>query len=113
MLIWQPDRWMARTALVDLQRDVLSKYNTAQVAVVGVAVHQSADQLRETLQATGASFPHLHDSDGEILVAVGSTALPRIYVLDPSGEIVWFDIEYSESSRRELDQTLATLTQSK
>jgi hypothetical protein len=44
------------------------------------------------------------------LADVGSVALPRLYVLDPAGKIVWFDIEYSESTRRELEQTLSVLT---
>jgi hypothetical protein len=34
-------------------------------------------------------------------------------VLDPSGKIVWFDIEYSMATRRELHQALRTLAASK
>ena len=37
------------------------------------------------------------------------TPLPRIYVLDAQRRIAWFDIEYSEATRRELQQTLAAL----
>ena len=48
--------------------------------------------------------------DGAALAQIGSVALPRLYVLDPTGNIVWFDIEYSESTRRELAQTLRVLT---
>jgi len=56
------------------------------------------------------SFAQLLDTSGSALAQVGSVALPRLYVLDPAGQIVWFDIEYSESTRRELSQTLGVLT---
>jgi hypothetical protein len=31
-------------------------------------------------------------------------------VLDPTGKIVWFDIEYSLATRRELHQALEVIT---
>jgi hypothetical protein len=32
--------------------------------------------------------------------------LPRTYLLDSSGKILWFDLEYSRSTRRELNQAI-------
>jgi len=110
VLFWHPDRWMARTALIDMQRDLVKKFDSEQVAVVGIAVHQQADSLRNLLGEVHAEFPQLVDTEGEALSKVGTLALPRIYVLDSEGTIVWFDIEYSEATRRELQQALASLT---
>ncbi len=110
VLFWHPDRWMARTALIDMQRDLVKKLDPKQVAVVGIAVHQQADPLRSLLNEVHAEFPQLLDAGGEALSKVGTLALPRLYVLDSEGTIVWFDIEYSEATRRELQQALATLT---
>jgi hypothetical protein len=38
--------------------------------------------------------------------------MPRVYVIDGNHRIAWFDIEFSEATRRELRQTLATLAAS-
>lgn len=110
VLFWHPDRWMARTALIDMQRDVAKKYNPKQVSIVAIAVHQPADSIQGILDQVEPKFPQLLDGSGEALAKVGTFSLPRIYVLDPEGTIVWFDIEYSEATRRELQQTLSVLT---
>jgi len=110
VLFWHPDRWMARTALIDMQRDVFKKFDPEKVSVVGIAVHQQASDLPSVLGKLNAEFPQLVDTSGEALSLVGTFSLPRIYVLDAEGTIVWFDIEYSEATRRELQQTLIALT---
>ncbi len=110
ILFWHPDRWMARTALIDLERDVVKKFPSDQVAVVGIAVKQSSRVAQRWISRSKVTFPQLIDSRGEALALVGTHALPRIYVLDAEGKIVWFDIEYSEGTRRELQQTLEVLT---
>lgn len=113
VLFWQPDRWMARTALADLARDVVKRFDPQQMSVVGIAVGQPAGAVQAVLNRTPAAFPQLLDTNGGALAAVGSVALPRLYVLDAQGTIVWFDIEYSEATRRELQQTLRVLTAEK
>jgi len=110
ILFWHPDRWMARTALVDMQRDIFKRFDPEKISVVGIAVHQQASDLPSVLGKLNAEFPQLVDTTGEALSQVGTLTLPRIYVLDSEGTIVWFDIEYSEATRRELQQTLSVLT---
>jgi hypothetical protein len=48
----------------------------------------------------------LLDAEGKALDAVATEKLPRTYLLDASGQILWFDIEYSESTRRELKNAI-------
>ncbi len=110
VLFWQPDRWMARSAMEDLIAYGTEKHDPEQVAILGIAVRQPAGAVQTALNRAKATFPTFLDSNGKALATVGSVALPRIYVLDPAGKIVWFDIEYSEATRRELQQTLAVLT---
>lgn len=110
VLFWQDDRWMSRMALEDLVHEVVPNYDPQEVALVGIAVGQSLGYAQKLLSEVKAEFPQLLDANGAALAEVGSVALPRLYVLDPAGKIVWFDIEYSESTRRELLQTLETLT---
>jgi peroxiredoxin len=110
VVFWSADRWMSRMALEDLVSFVVEEYDPQEVAVVGLAVRQPARAAQRFLKKTKAEFPQLLDTNGVALAQVGSVALPRLYVLDPAGKIVWFDIEYSESTRRELAQTLGVLT---
>jgi peroxiredoxin len=109
VLFWQHDPWMSKTALKDLANNVALN---GDVAVVGVAVKQSNGDVQVALKAAGADFPQLLDSDGKAFNQVGMVKMPRVYVLDGTGKIVWFDIEYSQSTSRELKQTLAILTAS-
>jgi peroxiredoxin len=106
VLFWHNDPWMSATALQDLSRDVATDES---VAVVGIVVKPGNTDVIAKVKESGASFPQLLDSDGKVFNQVGMTKMPRVYVLDGSGMIVWFDIEYSQSTRRELKQTLAEL----
>jgi peroxiredoxin len=110
LVFWKADRRMAREQLADLRYDVVEPFGERGVAVVGIAVEQSAADTEKTLQGAGAKFPNLLDPDGEAFARVGNEKLPRTYLLDPDGKILWFDIEYSHATRRELNQALQALT---
>ena len=109
VLFWKPDRWMSQAALSDLAVLLGGKNLPAGVAVVGIAVGQPADAVQAEVNKAGAAFPQLLDQQGEAFGLVGRAFSPRIYVLDARGRIVWFDIEYSEATRRELRQSLSVL----
>ena len=62
--------------------------------------------VRETVEKLDARFPNLLDDKGVALGAVATRKLPRTYLLDASGKILWFDIEYSNTTRRELREAI-------
>ncbi|MBX3433691.1 MAG: redoxin family protein [Pirellulales bacterium] len=109
VVIWAPDRWMARAALADLATLLGEKKLPAGIAVAGIAVGQPAGAVQAEVAKAKAAFPQLLDERREVLAAVGERLLPRIYVLDAKGRIVWFDVEYGEATRRELRQSLKAL----
>jgi peroxiredoxin len=106
VVFWNSDRRMAREQLADLGPDVLQRFGDRGVAIVTIAVDESADSALNTVQQIGGAFPTLLDRDGEAFAKVGSEKLPRTFLLDPQGKILWFDIEYSHATRRELHQAL-------
>jgi peroxiredoxin len=106
VVLWKSDRRMSHQLLVDIGPDVIQPFGGAGVAVVGIAVSESADRAQATLQKVGANFTNLLDADSQAFTALGSEKLPRVYLLDPDGKILWFDIEYSLGTRRELHQAL-------
>ena len=58
----------------------------------------------------GAKFTTLVDADGKAFAEVGKEKMPRTFVLDADGKIVWFDISYTLATRRELHDSLRVLT---
>lgn len=99
---WKGDRAFARSELNDLGPDVAEKFADEGVNVVGIAVEETPESAVQQTKQAGANFPTLVDSDGEAFSQVGTAKLPRTYLLDAEGNILWFDIEYSRSTRRDL-----------
>ena len=106
VVFWTPDRRMALQQITDLTPDVIEPFAEQGVAVVGIAVNKPASRAQAALKKAGAAFPNLLDADGRAFAAVGSERLPRTYLVDPQGKVLWFDIEYSHATRRELRQAL-------
>lgn len=109
VVFWKSDRRMAVQQLADMGPEVVEPFGKSGVAVVGIAVKESEAGAKVALDKAEAHFPNLLDADGKAFSEVGSGKLPRTYVLDANGKIVWFDIEYSLATRRELHQTLRTM----
>ena len=113
VVFWQGAGYMAKTLLRDLGPDVMEPLADHGVSVVAVAVDTPAKEALALADKLNYAGPVLLDSDGQAFAQVGSTRLPRVYVLDAEGKIVWFDIEYSSATRRELRQTLQSLVTKK
>lgn len=113
VVFWKSDRRAARAELADLGPEVVEPFGKGGVEVVGVAVLESPETATQTLAKADAKFTNLIDADGRVFSQVGSECLPRTYVLDASGKIVWFDIAYSLATRRDLNTALRVLTEAK
>jgi peroxiredoxin len=104
VVFWKGDRQMAIDELADLGPDVVEKFGPRGVEVVGVAVSEPAAQA--TIDKAAAKFTQLLDADGKAFDQVGAEKFPWTFVLDADGKIVYFDLEYSLATRRELQQAL-------
>ncbi len=94
--------WMAQSLLADLGPEVAGPYADRGVRVVTVSLSTAA-QPQQGVTALRANA-------ADVTRTIGKGRMPRVYVLDRSGKIAWFDIEYSMSTRRELRETLDELT---
>jgi peroxiredoxin len=106
VLFWTGDRALARAELADLGPDVSQLDPESRIALVGIAVGETAESAGPHVASAGAGFPQLLDPQGQAFSQVGSDRLPRTYLLDSKGNILWFDIEYSRSTRRDLRQAI-------
>lgn len=113
VVFWKSDRRASRAELADLGPEVVEPFGKGGVEVVGVAVRETPESAAQTLAKSKTTFTNLIDADGNVFSQVGSECLPRTYVLDASGKIVWFDIAYSLATRRDLNTALRVLTEAK
>ena len=110
VVFWKGNRQMALDELADLGPDIVQQFGSRGVEVVAIAVGESAGDARSIVQKSAANYPQLVDADGKAFAKVGSVKLPRTFVLDASGKIVYFDLEYSLATRRELQQAVLAMT---
>ena len=106
VLFWNSDNLYSTQALAYLQGDVVKPFAGKGVRVVGIDVKDSPDEARKAVQEAGAKFVNLADPQGAYFAKVATERIPRVYLLDPSGKILWFDIEYSTSTRRDLERAI-------
>ncbi len=102
-----PRRW--RISELDVAQSLAGK----GAAVIGVAVRQSPEAARKALADAGAKYPNLLDADGAYFAKVARDRLPRVYVLDAEGKVLWLDIEYSSTTQRQLLTALGVVLEAK
>jgi peroxiredoxin len=110
VVFWKDDNRMTAEELADLGPDVIERFGKQGVEVVGIAVEAKPDAAKEVVNKVGAKFTTLVDADGKAFAQVGKEKMPRTFVLDVDGKIVWFDISYTLATRRELHDSLRVLT---
>jgi peroxiredoxin len=102
VVFWNAMLPTAIEELSDLQSRFLAEFGGSGVAVVGVNVQDDPKLAAELAAQTGARFPQLSDRDGTAFARLATRKLPRTYLIDASGKILWFDLEYSRTTRQQL-----------
>lgn len=88
-----------------LQQEYTGEYAEKGLKVVSVNVGDTPQIVSQRIQEAQATYPALVDSQGAYFFEkVATEKLPRIYLLDGEGKILWFDTVYSEPTRDELRQ---------
>jgi peroxiredoxin len=106
VVFWNGRQPTAIEELSDLTRYFLPRFGDKGLAVVAIDSGDEAAKAGELSQKVGAAYPVLSDADGAALSQVATSKLPRSYLLDPSGKVLWFDLEYSPTTRRDLAQAI-------
>lgn len=100
-------------ALSDFGPLVLARYGDRGVRAIAIHVGDAAAEVKSIAGRHRLAFPLLLDADGSALAQVTDDPkglMPRIFLVDSGGRILWFDIEYSRTTRRDLDRALRSLT---
>jgi peroxiredoxin len=97
------------TELSDLAVGVASPLSRRGVKVVGVCERGAAATAAAICKQAGVSFPVLLDADGAYFGRLATGKMPRTYLLDNTGKILWFDIDYTRDTRHDLREALRAL----
>jgi peroxiredoxin len=94
---------VAVAVLHDLMKGIVEPYGEKGVRVVGINVGDAAQAVEQHVAGATATFPNLHDAKGEFFAKVVKDGkMPRTFLLDANGKVLWFDVEYSREARRNL-----------
>ena len=110
LVLWSASVPSAVEEFGDLDGYAYQPYKNVGLNVV--AVHTPAGknkQPTEVLQKFKPAFATLNDTNGELWEKLGKGSLPRTFLLDAQGKVLWFDIEYSRETRRQLQQALQSV----
>lgn len=102
VVFWRAGSPVSLEEVADVERMILRRFGRQGLAVVGVNVGDERQLAAELAKQAGASYPQLSDQDRQAFDQVATAHLPRTYLLDAAGKIVWFDLEYSRTTRRDL-----------
>jgi peroxiredoxin Q/BCP len=106
LFFWTADNPYSLGEIEDLNDDVARAYADQGVKVVGVNHSDSPEKVRQKVKELSVGFPVLMDPKNEYFAKVAKEKVLRTYLLDADGKILWFDVEYSRSTRRDLLQAI-------
>jgi hypothetical protein len=99
-------RLTANAALQDLQSDITYPLAEKGIKVIAINVGDKPELVRQELEKIGVKLSYYFDEDKSYFGKIAKSILPRVYLLDASGKIIWFDTEFSQASRRNLMQAI-------
>jgi hypothetical protein len=109
VFFWTPDNPYAQEALFDVNDLIGTRAEDLGIQVLGVCVTDSPDNGQALLASQPVEFDNYWDAKGAGYAKVAGSPPPRIYLLDDAGKILWFDLEFSRGTRREMIQAIKFL----
>ncbi len=106
VVFWSLRQPYARDQFSRLQSEVFDRYRPFGVSVVAINEGDAPADVLAFAKQSGVTITCLQDPAGSAFQKVASSKLPRTYLLDAGGAVLWFDIEYSLASRRELNNAI-------
>lgn len=106
VVFWTAQHPYALEQFERLSRETDQPFSKFGVDVVAVNIGDSPQTVTELNLNNAGNFSSLLDPEGAALSQVATEKLPRTYLLDAEGKVLWFDIEYSLSTARGLKNAL-------
>jgi len=107
VLFWNGENPYATQAVESMEFDVKETFGEKGVGIVGINDKDSAEAASKAVNKAGAKYANLLDPGGAYFAKVATDKkVPRVYLLDGSGKILWFDVEYSTTTQKDLERAI-------
>jgi len=106
LIFWSQNSIAALEQFRRIPVDVLATFASYRVKVIAVNVGGNLARTRIMTGDAADKIVSLLDSDSKLFHQFAESRVPRTYLLDKDGHILWFDIEYSQSTVRSLSNAL-------
>jgi hypothetical protein len=102
LVFWNQQETTAKEQRERLEEDLEVPFRANRIHVIAVHVGDAGGPIPTEWTDSNETVDMLLDPDGSCFAKLATEKLPRTYLLDEKGQILWFDIEYSRDSVREL-----------
>ena len=93
-----------------LQKEIWEKYKGENFVVIAVGREHSKDELVKFNKEKGFTFLMAPDSKREVYSLFAKAYIPRNYLIDKSGKIVYQSVGFNKEEFEELKSTIHKLT---
>lgn len=107
VVFWNQESLLAMEQFQRIPVEILATFASHRVKVIAVNVGGTAEATRVQTGDASDKIVSLVDTDAKFFKQLATSRIPRTYVLDHEGRVLWFDIEYSSSTVRSLANALA------
>jgi peroxiredoxin len=105
IVFWNAGHPLSRDQFEHIPRE-LAPFKELGIETIAVHVGPPPDDYAALCGEHGEDVHCLLDGDGSYFAQVAAGSVPRTYLLDAHGQVVWLDIEYSRSTRYDLRNAL-------
>lgn len=103
IVFWANGNRLGREQIQRLEAETVLPFENTGLSVVAINIGDPPEQIGDLLPVDPKPrFTILLDTDTELFSKVATGRHPRTYLLDATGKVLWFDIEYSRSTARDL-----------
>lgn len=102
VVFWNTQRLFSREQFRRMQKEVAEPWSLKGVNVIAINVGDDVATVDAFSKKVGAKFPVLLDTNAAAWKKVSKGSVPRMFLVDRQGKILWFDIEYSQGALRNL-----------
>ncbi len=85
-----------------LEKEIWQRFRNQQFTMIGVGIKHSNSELAAFRKKKELTFPMAEDPEGEVFDSFAKGGIPRSYVIDAEGKIVFQSLGYIEGEFREM-----------
>lgn len=106
LIFWRDNSRAGMEQFRRIPVDILGSFAKHRVKVIAANVGGDIANTRRLTGKDDQMIVSLVDTDANLFSQFAKSGAPRTYLLDADGKILWFDMEYSQSMQRDLENAL-------